>query len=232
MVVHKTQIAEIQTRTRILDAAEELFANNGYRGASVKRISAKAGVTGAMINYYFLNKEKLYHAVLDRIAVDISKMVSEAVATGLPPAQRLELFFGWFFDYAASNPNFTKLTRMGAGGLDSKYFMKNATRIFKPMLDTATSFFSNELGVKKQFEIDYPHLLLSIFGMTITYFSDPEIMTLLLGRDALSSAEIAKRRECLLEIIFRTLGIQRPFPKREATTEIYGINEKRKESRK
>ncbi|MDA8174840.1 MAG: TetR family transcriptional regulator [Nitrospiraceae bacterium] len=53
-------------RTHILDAAEALFENEGYRAASVRAITAKAGVNLAAINYYFGNKEALLEAVCHR----------------------------------------------------------------------------------------------------------------------------------------------------------------------
>ena len=199
-----------KTRRKILDAAEELFANLGYRGASVKKISTKAGVTGAMINYYFGNKLNLYHAVLDRIVRDIGKMVKDVLATGLPPAQRLEIFFGWFFDYAAQHPNFSKLTIMGLGGSEKEHFEQIIIGFFKPMFKLGLGFFENELQIKKRDGLDTPHLLLAIYTMTMGYFTNAEFMAHVMGKNPLTKRELAKRKECLLEIIFRAVGVKRP----------------------
>ena len=51
---------------RILDAAEDEFAETGYTGTSLRAISQKAGVTQALINYYFGSKYGLYEAVFIR----------------------------------------------------------------------------------------------------------------------------------------------------------------------
>jgi AcrR family transcriptional regulator len=51
-------------RNRILEAAGEIFAECGYRSATVRRICERAGVNVAAINYYFGGKEKLYSEVL------------------------------------------------------------------------------------------------------------------------------------------------------------------------
>ncbi|MBS0397934.1 MAG: TetR/AcrR family transcriptional regulator, partial [Proteobacteria bacterium] len=52
------------TRTRILEAAGELFATTGYAETSNKAIAAQAQVDLASINYHFGNRSGLYQAVL------------------------------------------------------------------------------------------------------------------------------------------------------------------------
>ena len=51
---------------RLLDAAEELFCEHGFEGASIREIAAAAGCNIASVNYYFGGKEKLYVAVWRR----------------------------------------------------------------------------------------------------------------------------------------------------------------------
>lgn len=56
------------TKDRILDAAEKLFANHGYDATSVRAIATAAGVNLAAINYHFQSKDALLHAVYARRA--------------------------------------------------------------------------------------------------------------------------------------------------------------------
>jgi len=53
----------INTKSRILDAARELFATHGFNGTSIRDISTKAGVNVASINYHFSNKQLLFWEV-------------------------------------------------------------------------------------------------------------------------------------------------------------------------
>jgi TetR/AcrR family transcriptional regulator, regulator of cefoperazone and chloramphenicol sensitivity len=55
------------TRRRILDAALEVFATEGYEGASTRLLAERAGVNLPAIQYYFGSKEGLYRAVIDSI---------------------------------------------------------------------------------------------------------------------------------------------------------------------
>lgn len=65
----KTQAKRIEdesanTQQRLLEAAGEIFAEYGYRAATVRQICEKAGANVAAVNYYYGDKEKLYLAVL------------------------------------------------------------------------------------------------------------------------------------------------------------------------
>lgn len=55
-----------ETQTRILDAAEELFMQHGFEGASMRMLTARAAVNLAAINYHFGSKDALIEAVFRR----------------------------------------------------------------------------------------------------------------------------------------------------------------------
>lgn len=61
------------TATRILDAAERLFAANGYGATSIRSITREAEVNVAAVHYHFGSKEKVLRGVLDRIAGPINQ---------------------------------------------------------------------------------------------------------------------------------------------------------------
>jgi AcrR family transcriptional regulator len=54
------------TKTRILDAAEELFMEHGFEATSLRSLTASASVNLAAVNYHFGSKEELFQAVLTR----------------------------------------------------------------------------------------------------------------------------------------------------------------------
>lgn len=58
----------ISSRQSILDAAVFEFWEHGYRGASVRKICARAGTSSNAITYHFGSKQKLYQEILDRFA--------------------------------------------------------------------------------------------------------------------------------------------------------------------
>jgi len=59
-------MTQIDTKTRLLNAAEHLFAQQGFAGTSMRAITTKAAANLAAVNYHFGTKEDLLAAVLAR----------------------------------------------------------------------------------------------------------------------------------------------------------------------
>lgn len=64
---HKARVREASIE-RILDAAEQLFAEYGYHGVTLKDVAARVGVSSTLIHYHFNGKESLFEAVWARRA--------------------------------------------------------------------------------------------------------------------------------------------------------------------
>lgn len=63
-LVTAEEAGQMATRQHLLEAAGEVFAEAGYRSATVREICERAGANIAAVNYHFGDKEKLYLAVL------------------------------------------------------------------------------------------------------------------------------------------------------------------------
>ena len=92
----------VDTRERILDAAERLFMAHGYEGTSMRQITGEAAVNLAAVNYHFGSKESLMQEVFrrrldwlneERMRV-LGEMETEAAGKPLKPSQIVDGFFG------------------------------------------------------------------------------------------------------------------------------------------
>nr|WP_246325244.1 TetR family transcriptional regulator [Dissulfurirhabdus thermomarina] len=70
-----------------MDAAERLFARDGYHGTSLRAITGAAGVNLAAVNYHFGSKEALMVAVLERRLVPLNRARSRGVAEAVAAAR-------------------------------------------------------------------------------------------------------------------------------------------------
>ncbi len=92
------------TRTKVLDAAERLFAEHGYRGTSVRAITNLAGANLAAVAYHFGSKAELMAAVARRVTEPITTAqrarLDELLARTEEPgvADLVEAFAGPLFD--------------------------------------------------------------------------------------------------------------------------------------
>jgi len=83
--------AELDTRTRILVTARELFHDRSYADVGVKEICDTAQVQKGSFYYFFPSKRDLALAVIDNMAEDWAQgFVAEAFDTDLPPLERLD----------------------------------------------------------------------------------------------------------------------------------------------
>jgi AcrR family transcriptional regulator len=85
----------LQTETRLLEAAGELFAQKGYRDATIRDICARARANVAAVNYHFGGKQGLYAAVV-RYARRCSPFARASDGDGLTPQQQLQQFVSNF----------------------------------------------------------------------------------------------------------------------------------------
>ncbi|UPQ87042.1 TetR/AcrR family transcriptional regulator [Vibrio sinaloensis] len=73
--------ARNSTKEKILDVAEALFAEHGFKDTSLRTITSKAGVNLASVNYHFGDKKTLVRAVLNRYLEAFMPAVQDALIT-------------------------------------------------------------------------------------------------------------------------------------------------------
>ena len=89
----------------ILLAAEQEFLSKGYDGARTTSIADAAGVTHAMLHYYFRTKEQLFERILnEKMALMASSMVAVMGNPSLPLVERIGQGIGQHFDFLMANP--------------------------------------------------------------------------------------------------------------------------------
>lgn len=84
-------------REQLLNAAEELFAEKGFDGTSVRDIAQKADVNLAMISYYFGSKEKLLQVLIEQRFASSSELLDELVKNKtMTPWEKIEKLIDYY----------------------------------------------------------------------------------------------------------------------------------------
>jgi AcrR family transcriptional regulator len=107
-----------EARTKIMAAAEPLFAEHGFAGVGIRQIATAAGVNGAMIHYYFGNKERLYGAIIENAAATVRGLIAEAMESASSLEERLTHFVKAYAGYLFGHPHLARILsrEMLAGG--------------------------------------------------------------------------------------------------------------------
>lgn len=122
----------MSTKTRILDAADILFAENGFNGTSLREITSQASVNLAAVNYHFGSKKELIKAVMSRYMDELSPQLESALSLVCEADTKPTLHdvFTAFVDPLLSLNSFkengttTFLQLLGRGYSDSQGFLR------------------------------------------------------------------------------------------------------------
>jgi AcrR family transcriptional regulator len=102
----------MRTRRRLLDAAEVVFAENGYHDASIARIVERAGVAQGTFYIHFRSKQEIFEQLVGDLNNRLREALSKGVAAG--GGDRLDAErrgFAAFFEFAAGHPALYRVIR-------------------------------------------------------------------------------------------------------------------------
>ena len=100
-----------RTRRRLIDSAEQIFAELGYHDASIVKITEAAGVGQGTFYLYFTSKKEVFDEVVLDLNARVRHAMTEAAATGKTRAEQELLGFGAFFRFTADHPALYRIIR-------------------------------------------------------------------------------------------------------------------------
>ena len=127
----------MSTKNKILDAAENLFAIQGFNGTSLREITSRAEVNLAAVNYHFGSKKELIKSVMSRYMNELSPRL-ESSLVNICEQENLTLLevFSAFIEPLLSLNEFKEngtsnfLQLLGRGYSDSQGFLRWFLRWF------------------------------------------------------------------------------------------------------
>ncbi|WP_043420253.1 TetR/AcrR family transcriptional regulator [Cupriavidus basilensis] len=187
-------------REQLLDAATELFAQRGVAATPIKTIATHAGVTPALVHYYFRDRDQLLDAVVDeRLQPLVEQVFAPASADGADPAAMLVGVAGRLIRTAAATPWFPGLWIREIVGADGQLHQRVLHRI---ALQRAGLVIAPLAAARARGEINpglEPALLMvSLIGLTLLPLATAHIWRRLPGAGAIDSEALVRHVSALL----------------------------------
>lgn len=112
------------TEQLILQAAEKEFMQKGYSGARTSTIAESAGVTHAMMHYYFRTKENLFEKIFSqKISLVRDILLCSIGNEGLPLFERISTAVEHHYDFLKANPHLPRFIVNEVMGNDERMSM-------------------------------------------------------------------------------------------------------------
>lgn len=212
------------TREAILDAAEEIFAENGFDGARIDVIAAKSGYNKSLIFHYFGDKLGLYAEVLKRADLETRELQARVLTPLMEnekvtrDAERfralLEITVRTLFDYLLERPRLSRIV-MWEQAEGWQTYAKVASRFDTEDIEQFEALFRQARDAGFLRSDLAPAIQLSIALQTcLSYIcSLPLYQTMVPDEDLSSTVSLERAREQLVKFIVAGMMVDIPETK-------------------
>jgi len=189
------------TSDRILDAAEDLFAEKGYSATSLGDVADRVGIRSPSLYNHFKNKEALYEAVLERLLKDFSAPLLE-LEGGPVTQERVGYWLEAIVRQHHSNPNLARLLQHAAlsGGPHTNELID---RLFRPMFEPTDRLEGDDLSVIEDSGLQ-PWAVMAFNNLVMSYVTMAPMYRDLLGQDPFSE-EALENQLSLIKILIKAV---------------------------
>jgi TetR/AcrR family transcriptional regulator len=194
-----------RSRGAILDAAERLFADQGYEATSLNQVGTTAGVSRGTPGYFFGSKAELYQAVLDRSFADVREAVREGRARALASNESPETILAGavsdYFDFLAARPNFVRLIEREA--LSGNRLPHGVSHLSAGQ--EALAAISAELGLDDSPSGEASQLLLSIISLCWFHLIHGQTVAPAVGLKLENADDLERRKRHVISLVLHGL---------------------------
>ena len=157
------------SRAAILDAAERLFLERGFAGASMSEIAKGSGVTKSLIHHHYGSKEALWREVKRRRFADYHTQQTELFASQNASAALLRESMAVYFRFLRENPDTVRL--MSWVQLEGD---RELNDMVQELRDAGIERIeaAQRAGVLRP-DVPAPFILMTFLGLVKAWFADP-----------------------------------------------------------
>lgn len=188
----------------ILNAAEKVFAEAGFGGATMQLIADMAGLPKANLHYYFATKEELYRRVVETI-FEIWLRAAESFDNAPGPVEGIGAYIDAKMDISRRHPFGSKVwaSEVMHGAPVIQDYLETTLREWT---EGRVRVIRRWIGEGKMAPVDPHHLLYMIWATTQHYADFSHQIETLNGGRPLSAKQWADAKESVKAIILRGIG--------------------------
>lgn len=190
---------------RILEAAESIFAERGYGGATTSAIAEAADMPKANIHYYFGTKRQLYRAVLDNI-LNLWLAPMDDIRIDADPAEALAAYIKTKIWYSKARPNASKVF--------ANELLHGAPQIADYLNGHLRELVNEKAGVLRQWikqgriaKVDPVHLFFIIWAATQTYADFDVQIAAVLDKKRLAKSDYEAAEQTITRMVLSLCGL-------------------------
>lgn len=194
-------------RDQILEAAEDIFAEKGYRSATLNEIAGRVNIKTPGLYYYFKSKKDIYNYLLTDMYFRLGERVLEPVKGASDLREKIRLLVVLLMDFWGEHPRFPRIIAREAltrsRFIDEEFIPNFLVPMFEELVGALGEGKMEAHGFR---DVDMQLLVYNVLGMTMFYFISNRMFSTLAGEDSLSPARVAKFKQEVLDLVF--LGIE------------------------
>ena len=201
---HKAAIRK-ENVDKILCAAEEVFAEKGFKGASVGEIAERAGVPKPNVYYYFGAKEDLYKRVIEDVC-GIWLHAADTFDETDDPAAAIKLYVEAKMDLARSRPHGSRLwaIEMASGAQFLEGYLEETV---KPWLESREEVLNRWIAQGRLRPFNTRYFFYMIWATTQNYADFEAQINIMNGGQPLSNAQFEDAKESVVGMALRSVGL-------------------------
>ena len=202
------------TRERIIDAAQAIFARDGFVGAKMQEIADRVGIQRPSLFYHFKNKEALFVAAHEQVFARIEPVFRESLAPNGDPFVQLDRVSRAVLAVMAEEPDFARM--VARTSVDRHPAAVKIVRTYlQPLVDLSVGFVRDGQRRGVFADIDPFFFTLNSWGAALIYFIARDLLAP--NAKPTDAKDLARFTTTLLQMGNRALANDRRTPAQRAS---------------
>jgi len=167
----------------ILQAAEQLFAEQGFKATSTRALAEKAGVNLGMLSYYFGSKDKIMEALMERKLGFFRVNTGARIKDHHSHWEKLDTMMDIYLEYFLSNVRFTKMLAAEMGNCENMEMKQNIMNLMARNAQQFQQLIEDGMADKVFREVDIQFTFMAFIATVMHFLRNDRMALVMLGQD-------------------------------------------------